>query len=224
VQPLLRKRPAYDPLRDLSPITMAVSSPNILVVDASVPANSVQELIALARSKPGVLNYGSPGTGASAHLAAELFNARAGVQIVRVVYRGTGPATNALVSGEVQMMFGTASSVGPHIKSGRLRALAVSSAEPTALAPGLPTVATTLPGYESTAKWGLFAPAKTPAALIDWLNKKLVEVLNTPDAKQKFFSSGAEVIASSPEWCLAKIKSEIATMGKVIKDAGIGEE
>ena len=222
--PLLQTT-AYDPVRNFSPITLATRSPGVLVVHPSVAANSVKELIALARAKPGVLNYGSGLTGASNHLAAELFKTMAGVNIMRISYKGGGLIINGLLRGEVQLSFPTAAAVASHVKSGRLRALAVTSAEPSALVPGLPTVAASgLPGYESEVTSGVFAPAKTPEAIVKRLNQEIVRLLNQPDIKQKFFDSGVEIVGSSPEQLAAKIKSDIARLGKVIKDAGIRAE
>src|SRR5207249_1713353 len=139
-------------------------TPNILVIHPSLPVSSVSELIALAKARPGQINDAGANTGSSVHLAAELFKAMAGVKIVRVPFKGVGPALNALIAGQVQIMFPSAGAVAPHVKSGRLRALAVTSAQPTALAPGLPTVAASgVPGYESIAMFGIFAPARLPA-------------------------------------------------------------
>jgi tripartite-type tricarboxylate transporter receptor subunit TctC len=220
---LLRKT-SYDPIRDFAPITLAVSTPNILVTHPSV-ANSVKELIALAKSKPGQLNYGSGATGASSHLAAELFKSMAGVNIVRIPYKGSGPAVTAVIGNEVQMMFPNAALVVPHIKSARLKGLAVTSAQPSAVLPELPTVAASgLPGYESELHTGLFAPAKTPAAIIKRLNQDTVRYLRTPEARDWFLKSGgSEVVAGTPEQFGAKIKSELVRLGKVIKDANIRE-
>jgi tripartite-type tricarboxylate transporter receptor subunit TctC len=149
----------------------------------------------------------------------------AGVNIVRVPYRGSGPALNALISGQVQMMVSTTAAGWPHVKSGRLRALAVTTAQPTALAPGLSTVATTgLPGYQSATVYGIFAPAKTPAAIINRLNEEIVRVLKLPEVKDRFFNAGVEIVASTPEQLAATVKSEMTVLGKLIKDVGIREE
>lgn len=221
IAPLLQQVP-YDPVRDFSPIILAASSPYILVVHPAVPATSVKELIALAKAKMGELNYGSSGLGTANHLAAELFNAMAGVNIVHVPYKGAGPALNALIGGQLQLMFPSAGSVTSHIKSGRLRALGVTSAEPSALAPGLPTVAASgVPGYESLLIMGIFAPAGVPAALIKRLNQEIVKVLQKADVKEKLFNSGVEAVGGSPEQLAVSVKSEMARLGKVIKDAGI---
>lgn len=211
----------WDPVRNFTAITLAASSPNILVVHPSVTANSVKELIALAKSRPGQLNYASAGAGGSPHLSAELFNTMAGVNLVRVPYKGGGPALNALIAGEVQLQFATATSVTSLVKSGRLRALAVTSAQPSALVPGLPPVAATLPGYESTQMTGMFAPARTPATIISRLNQEVVRYLRTAEAKEKLFNSGTEAIGSLPEDFAITIKSDMARIGNVIKDAGI---
>lgn len=213
---------SYDPVRDFVPISLTVSSPNVVVVHPAVAAKSIQELIALAKAKPGVLNYASSTNGSLPHLSGELFKSMAGVDIVRVPFKGNGPAFNALMGGQVEVMFTSAGSVLSFVRAGRLRALAVTSAEPTALAPGLPTVtASGLPGYVALSPFGIFAPARTPAAIIAQLNQATVRALNGVDLKEKFFSSGAETIGSSPEQLAAAVKSEMAKWGKIIKDAGI---
>ena len=218
--PLMRNMP-YDPVRDFSPITLAVSAPNILVVHPSLPVKSVKDLVDLAKTRPGDLNYASGSTGGSAHLAAELFKNMTGVNIVRIPYKGGGAANVDLIAGQVQMMFATAGSVMPHVKAGRLRAIAVTSGEPSALAPGLPTVASELPGYMSVAPFAMFAPARTPAATLNRLNAEIVRVLNRPGVKEKFLNLAVEVVASSPEQLGKFVKSEMSRLGKVIKDAGI---
>ena len=225
LSPLMREHTPYDPIKDFYAVTWATSAPNLLVVHPSVAASSVRELIALAKARPGALNYASGATGASNHLAAELFKAMAGVNIVRIPYKGNGPAINDLIAGQVQLTFATAGGIEGHVKSGRLRALAVTSATPSALAPGLPTVAASgLQGYESVAMAGVFAPAKTPAPILARLHEQVVRVLKTPEVKDKLFSTGVETVGSSPQEFAAKIKSDMLRMGKVIKDAGIREE
>lgn len=221
--PFLRDNVPYDPVRDFSPITWATNSFNVLAVHSSVPARSVKELIALAKARPGELNYSSGITGAATHLEGELFRVMAGINIVRVPYKGNGPALNALVSGEVHLTFANPGTLAPHVKSGRLRALAVTSAQPTGLAPGLPPVAASVPGYESVLIMGIFAPARTPATLIDRLNQEIVRVLNTAGVKERLFKSGVEVVGTSPEQFAAKIRSEMAKWGKMIKEGGMHE-
>ncbi|MBI3044421.1 MAG: tripartite tricarboxylate transporter substrate binding protein [Betaproteobacteria bacterium] len=221
---LLRKT-SYDPLKDFSPITLAISTPNVLVVHPSV-ANSVRELIALARAKPGVLNYGSGATGASSHIAGELFKHMAQVDIVRVPYKGSGLAVNAVMSNEVQLMFPNGNLVVSYVKAGRLKALAVTSAEPFSALPELPTVAAAgLPGYEAELYTGLLAPARTPAAIIKRLNYEIVRYLRTPRVKDSLMrSGGSEVVASTPGQFSAKIRSEMVRVGNLIKETGIRAE
>lgn len=215
----------YDPVKDFSPICLAVKTPNILVVHPSVPVKSVKALIALAKGKPGGLNYATGGTGSSNHLAAELFKSMAGVNIVRITYKGAAPAINGVIGGQVHVMFPTTAAGLPHVKSGRLTALGVTTAQPTALAPGLPTVAASgLPGYETAALFSMFAPAGTPEKLINRLSQATMQVLNREDVRERYFKAGAEVVASTPEQLAATVKSDMARMGKVIKDAGIRGE
>ena len=223
--PLMRSNVPYDPIRDFAPITWASRSPNTVVVHPTLPVKSMKELVALAKAKPGQLSYASGGTGSSTQLSVELFKSMAKVDILRVPYKANAPAINDLIAGNTQLMFPTASTVAPHIKSGRLRALAVTSAEPSPLAPGLPTVAAAanLPGYESISMYGVFAPAKTPPAIVQRLNQVIVEALNLPEVRERFFNIGVEVVGSTPEQFAAVIKSDMARMAKVIKEAGIRE-
>lgn len=220
--PLLKDNAPWDPLKDFYPLTLADKSPGVLVVHPSVPAKTVKELIALAKAKPGQLNYASVGSGSQPHLAAELFKSMAHVSMVHVPYKGTAPGINDLIGGQVQLMFSIAGVAAPHIKSGRLRALGVTSLQPSALFPGLPTVAASgLPGYESIQMFGLYLPAATPARIAERLNRDVVQALNRPEAKEKLLASGLEVVANTPQQFTAVIKTDMATMGKVIKDAGI---
>ncbi|MGZ5117978.1 MAG: Bug family tripartite tricarboxylate transporter substrate binding protein [Burkholderiales bacterium] len=223
--PFLQSNVPYDPVKDFSPITLATSSPLMLVVHPALPVKSVKELIALAKAKPGELNYSSSSPGTPQHIAAELFKSMTGVNIVRIPYKGAGPAVVALVAGEVQMTFSSAGAAVPHIKSGRLRALAIASAEPSALAPGLPTVASAgLPGFEAGSLWGFFAPAKTPVNLINRLQHEIVSVLNKADMKEKLFNATTEVVGSSPEKFAAVINADMQRGRKVIEAAGIRAE
>ena len=225
LEPYLRDNLAWNPTRDFAPITLAVRSPNVVVVHPSVAVRNVAELISLAKSQPGVLNYGSGAAGNSAHLAVELFKSMAGVNIVRVVYKGVGPALTALVGGQVQLMFPNAGSAAPYMKSGRLKALAVTSPQPSPLVPGIPTVsASGLPGYESIVMFAIFAPAATPTAIVNRLNHEIVQAINAPDVKEKFFNAGMETVGSTPEQFTAAMKAEMTSMGKLIKDAGIRDE
>jgi len=219
--PLLSDMP-YDPVRDFTPVSLVSNSPNVLVVNPALGVKSVKELIALARAKPGALNYGASGIGSSLHLAPEMFKAMAGVNIVHVNYKGSGQALTDLIGGQVQLMFPVGPSVVPHIKSGRLRALAVTSAQPTPQFPDLPTVAASgLPGYETVSRSGILAPAKTSMTIINRLHQEIVRAMTNPDVRETFFNGGADVVASTPAQFAAAIKSDMTRMGKVIKDAGI---
>jgi tripartite-type tricarboxylate transporter receptor subunit TctC len=220
----LMQRGTYDPIRDVTPITIALSAPNVLAVNPAVPAKSVKELIALAKAKPGALNYGAGGLGSGGHLAAELLNSMAGINIVRISYKGAGPATNAVVTGDVQMIFATIGSVGPHVKSGRLRALAVGSAKPSPLVPDLPTVASVIPGFESTLIQGMFAPAKLSPAMVRKLHQDIVGVLAHQDVQEKLLAMGTEVVGSTPEALAQAMKADIARFGKILKEGGIKQE
>jgi tripartite-type tricarboxylate transporter receptor subunit TctC len=225
VSPLMRSTVPWDPVKDFAPVTLAVNAPNILVVHPSLPVTSVKELIALAKARPGELNYGSGSSGSTSHLGAELFNAMAGVNIVRIPYRGVGPALLGLLGGHVQVLFPGASSALPYIRSGKIRALAVASAKPTALVPGLQTIASLgLPGYEADTPLGVFLPAATSPKVIERLNQGIVGALNAPEVRKLVFAQGAEVVGSSPAELGATVKSEMARWGKLIKDKGIREE
>ncbi len=222
--PLLRQV-SYDPLRDLAPITLAGSSPNILAIHPSVPAKSVSELLLLAKQRPGELNYSSSSTGSSPHLAAELFKSMAGINIVRVPYKGSSQALVGLVGGQVHLMFPNAGTVAPHLKSTRVRALAVTTSAPSALVPGLPTLsASGVTGYESASQFALFAPAGTPSAIIERLNREMIAALRKPDVTERLFGSGVEVTTGMPTELAVTMKSEMAKWGKLIKEAGIREE
>ena len=223
IAPLVRKT-LYQ-VSDFTAISMVERSSSVLVVHPSLPVKSVKELIALAKARPGELNYGSSGPAGSGHLAGELFKALAGVNIVHVAYPGSVAANTAVISGEVQLTFVSAASAVPYIKSGRLRALAITSTEPSALAPGLPPIASAgVPGYEAVSITGLLAPVKTPMTIINRLNQEVVRYVNQPDVKQKFFNAGIELVTSTPEEFGAKVQSEIARLSKVIKEAGIKAE
>jgi tripartite-type tricarboxylate transporter receptor subunit TctC len=221
ILPLLQEKIPYDPVRDFSPISLVTRAPNVLVVHPSLPAKSVEELIALAKSRPGELNCGTGGPGSSNHLSFELFKAMTGVNMVLVNYKGMGPSITGLLGGEVQLMFAGLGPATPHMKSGKLRALAVTTAQPSALAPGVPPLAKFLPGYESAVLTGMFAPAGTPAAIIDRLHREVVQLLGRAEVKERLFNVGIEGIGSTPGEFAAIIKADMARMGKVIRDAGI---
>jgi len=221
----LRKMP-YDAVNDFSPITLIERTVNVFVVHPALPVKTVKELIALAKTKPGQLNYASSaGVGSTSHLATELFSQMAGIKLVHVPYKGNAPAITALISGEVQMMISDLSVAAPHMKSGRVKTVAVTTAQPTKLVPGVPTVAASgLPGYDAVGLTAMFAPAKTPAAIITRLNLEIVRVINQPEVQEKFFNGGTEPVSSTPEELAARMKFEMTRMGKVIKDAGIKAE
>jgi tripartite-type tricarboxylate transporter receptor subunit TctC len=218
--PLIQATP-YDMLRDFTPVSAVARAVNVLVVNSALPAKSVADLIALAKTKPGGLNYGSSGTGASNHLAAEMFRTMALIDIVRVNYKGAGPALTALIAGELQLMFPSAGAATPHVRAGRVKALAVTSAAPSALFPGLPAIAATLPGYESLAIYGLFAPAGTPPAIIFRLNTVIAQFLARADIQERFAAAGMDAAASTPGQLGASVQAEVARISKVIKAAGI---
>ena len=219
--PLLEKT-AYDHFRDLAPITLTARAPNILVVHPSLPVGSVRELIAAAKAAPGKLNYASGVVGSSNHIAAELFKAMAGVDLVRIGYKGTGPALIDVMAGQVQLMFATTTSAFGHVKSGKLKALGITSAQPSPAAPGLPTIASSgVPGYVAEAIYGVWAPTKTPAAILSRLNQEIVGVLNAPENRERFLATGAEVVASTPQAFAAEIKAETTRLEKVFRSAGI---
>ena len=216
---------SYDPIKDFAPITLVSTTPMILVVHLSLPVKSIKELVALAKRRPGQLNYSSGISGSTTHLPAEMFKSMAGVDLVRVSYKGGAPALSALLGGETHLMFANAGGAGPHIKSSRLRALAVTTAQRSALFPELPTIAASgLPGYEASSLQALFAPAATPAALIHQLSRDLLRVLGRPEVKERFLRSGSEVVASSPEELATAIKADMIKMDKIIKAAGIRAE
>ena len=224
IRPLLEKVP-YDVMRDFKPVGQLTREVYVVAVHPSLPAKSVKELVALAKAKPGVLNYGSATVGSGTHLAAALFTSLAGVNIVQVPYKGVAQSLTALVSGEVQLMFANPSIVTPHAKLGKLRTLAVTAPEPTVLAPGVPTVAASgVPGYEIVSLQGLFAPGKTPAAVINRLNQESVRVLNLPGVREKLLNLGAEIVGSSPQQFTVFITTDMGRLGKLIKDANIKAE
>lgn len=220
VNPSLLKKMAFDPVTDLAPVTRAADSTNFLVVHPSVPAKSVKDLVALAKAKP--LNCGSSGVGGAGHLALELFNLQAGTKIVHVPYKGGGPAIIDLLAGNINLIFATGASSINHVKAGKIRALGVTTAKRSALAPELPTIAEAgLPGFEANNWNGVVVPAKTPRAIINRLNKEFAAALSLPDIKQFLFNQGLDAAPSTPEAFGAYIKSERAKWAKVIKAAGI---
>ena len=223
VMPLLRTVP-WDAQRDFSPVSLAGNSPSFLAVHPSLPVKTVRELIALARAKPGELYYAAGTLGAAPHLAGELFKSMAGVNIVRVPYKGSGPALIGLMTGEAQLMFPAASGI-PYLRQGKIRALAVGSAEPSPLLPGVPTIASSgLPGYESVTVQGVFAPARTPPAIVNRLSREIARALESPEIRERLFAGGVLVVGSTPEAFSAAIRADVERLTKLIKAAGIREE
>jgi tripartite-type tricarboxylate transporter receptor subunit TctC len=223
--PTLQSNVPYDPIRDFAPVTLADRSPSILVVHPTMPVRTPQELIALARSRPGDINFGTGSTGAAPHLATELFKLMTGVNIVRINFKGTGPAVTAVVGGQIHMMFATSGSVAGHVKSGRLRGLAVTSAQPSRLAPELPTLSSAgVPGYEADASHGFLVKAGTPEAIVSRLHQEIVKVLANPELQSRFLVGGVESVGTTPAQFGASIRDDIVKWGKVAAAAGLKPE
>jgi tripartite-type tricarboxylate transporter receptor subunit TctC len=220
--PLMRNHTPYDPQRDFAQVSLIGGSVMVLVTHPSVGANSVKELIALAKAKPGELNYATGPSGAVPHLAGELFKYLADLRITQVAYRGVGVAVTDVIGARVQMMFPNASAALPHVKAGRLRALAITSERQSALAPGLPTLAESgLPGYACTSAYATFAPAKTPPQIIKQLNSEITAYLNRAEVRERFLAASVEIAATTPEGLRAVMAGEIARFDKVIRAANI---
>jgi tripartite-type tricarboxylate transporter receptor subunit TctC len=225
VAPSLARKLGFDPVRDFAPIALAAQSPNLLVVHPAVPVKSVAELIAYARAHPGRLAYASTGSGASNHIAMELFKSMAGVDILHVPYKGSGPAVSDVLGGQVPLMFDNAANVLPYVKTNRLRALAVSGARRSPIAPEVPTVAEAgLRGYDVMVWFGLVAPAGTPPAVVARLNARVIEILALPEVRERFLAQGVEPLGSTPEAFGAHIRSEMARWGRVVREAGVQAE
>jgi tripartite-type tricarboxylate transporter receptor subunit TctC len=209
----------FDSTKDFAAITMVANTPNILVVHPSVPAKTVAEFIALAKAKPGAINYATPGNGTPSHLATAIFMSMAGVELTHVPYKGSGPALADMLGGQTQMWIANAPVVLPHIKAGKLRALATTSAKRPAMAADVPTLSEAgLAGYEADTWYGIFAPAKTPKPILAKLHADIVEVLRSAEIRQTFAAQGAEVVANSSEEFTAKLHADVAKWKKVIAD------
>ena len=225
VVPSLIKTMPYDSVRDFSPVILAATSANLLVVHPSLPVKSVGELVALAKSKPGSLSYASTGNGSSNHISMELFKSLAGVDIVHIPYKGSGPAVSDLLGGQVQLMFDNTPNVLPQVKAGKLRALGSSGAKRAALTPDVPTVAEAgVPGYELTVWFGLVAPAGTPREVVQKLNAEVAKILAMPDVRERFMAQGVEPQGSTPEQFAEHIKAQMAKWARVVQDAGVKAE
>ena len=225
IGPHIAAKVPYDVLRDFTPIVLVGFAPNVLVVHPSVPARSVKELIAVAKAKPGALNFASNGAGTLSHLTAELFMQRAGITMVHVPYKGAAPATIDTMAGNVSLLFAAYPSVSAQERAGRLRALAVTSAKRVEIAPNLPTVAeAALPGFESSQWWGLYGPAKLPPAIVNRLNAESNKVLKTPEVVKRLAADGAQPGGGTPQQLAAYHKADYEKWAKVVKAAGIKPE
>lgn len=224
VNPNLYAKLPYDVNRDFAPVTLIASVHNVLVVNPSVKASTVAELIALAKARPGALSFASPGNGSQAHMAAEYLKMLAGVYAVHIPYNGVGGALNDLMGGRIEFMFAQTSAAMPQVKAGKLRALAFASSQRLALDPALPTVAETLPGFEAVSWYGLLAPAGTPSAVIGRLQAEIAKALRAPDVAEKLAAIGAVPVANTPEQFGALIRKEQAQYQQIIQRAGIRVE
>jgi len=222
VNPALMPKLPFDALNDFAPLSLVVSQPNILVVHPSVPAKSVKELVALAKAKPNTLNFASGGNGSSPHLSGELLKLVTGIRITHVPYKGSGPGITDLLGGHVQLMFAGPLGLEQHIKSGRLRALAVADAKRSAVLPDVPTMAEAgVPGVETGTWYGILAPARTPPAVVDRVYAAIVKVLQEPDLKTRLLAQGVDIIASPPPQFAVFLRNEVAKWAKVVKDANV---
>jgi tripartite-type tricarboxylate transporter receptor subunit TctC len=225
INPLLKRGLRYDAVRDFAPISLLTTNANLLVVHPGIQANSVKQLIALAKASPRALNYATAGEGSPSHLVMELFNAMTGTQIVHVPYKGAGPAVTDLLGGQVQLTFNPIPPLLPHVKSGKLRALAVSSAQRSQAVPDVPTVAESgVPGFEYVLWYSMFAPAKTPKAVIERINAEVVRILAQPDVKQRLIAIGADPRSSTPEELARFMKTDTERLRKIIQSAGLKAE
>jgi tripartite-type tricarboxylate transporter receptor subunit TctC len=223
--PAVNPRVEYDPVRDFTAILLFGKSPFRIVVNPKLPANTIQEWHALAKAKPGALNYGSAGTGTGQHLTVELFKIMAGVNIVHVPYKGAGPALIDLIGGQIQMMFGGTLSVAPHVKAGRLRALAVTSLKRRPETPEQPTVSETIvPGFEAVEWFGVIGPARLPKPLLARLHAELLQAVNHPEMKERILADGMDILTGTPDEFAAHIRQELAKWRKVVKQSGITAE
>ena len=222
--PALYAKLSYDAVKDFAPIILVVATPYVLSVHPSLPAKSVKELIALAKARPGQINYASAGNGSTHHLSGELLKTMAGIDIVHIPYKGTTPAIAALIGGEVSIMFATVTGIQPQIKNGRARGLAVTTPKRSNMMPELPTMAETLPGFEMLSWFGLLAPAGTPPAIVNRMNAETTKVLANPDVRSLLAAQGFEVMSGTPEQFGDYIKVEIAKVTKLAKTTGIKAE
>jgi tripartite-type tricarboxylate transporter receptor subunit TctC len=224
INPGLYAKLPYDPLKDFAPVTQLNSQPNVIVVAPGFAGKSVKDLIAAAKAKPGELTFASPGAGSAPHLAAEMFERAAGVRMIHVPYKGIPPAVTDVIGGRVTMLFTTTISAAPHINSGKLRAIAITSAKRQSSMPDVPTVGETLPGYRAEAFQGMVAPAGVPRGIVEKLSSEVARIVRLPEVAQRFQLDGADAIGSTPKEFAAFLKAEMQKWGKVIKEAGIKPE
>jgi tripartite-type tricarboxylate transporter receptor subunit TctC len=224
INPGLYAKLPYDAGKDFAPVTQLNSQPNVVVVAPIFAGKSVKDLIALAKAKPGELTFASPGAGSAPHLAAEMFQRAAGVSMIHVPYKGIPAAVTDVIGGRITMLFTTTISAAPHIKTGKMRAIAITSAKRQPGMPDVPTVGETVPGYQAEAFQGMVAPAGTPQTVIDKLSAEVARIVKLPDVSQRFQLDGAEAVGSTPKDFAAFLKSEMQKWSKVIKDAGVKAE
>lgn len=217
INPAIYKNAGFDPIKDFTPIVLALNAPNVIVVNPSFPATNLKQLIDLAKASPGKYNAATAGVGSTPAMMGELFKYRAGVEIVQVQYQGSGPALTDVIAGHVPIMFDGLPSALPHIKNGRLRALAISSATRHASEPEIPTISETLPGFEAPAWWALFAPAGTPRYVVDRLNREVNTILATSEAQKRYAEFGAATIGGTPERLRDLVKSELARWSELMR-------
>jgi tripartite-type tricarboxylate transporter receptor subunit TctC len=219
VLPSLYRKLSFDPVRDFVPISLLATSANVLVVHPSLPAGTLKQFIALAKSRPNEINYGSSGNGGTGHLAMERLKSMAGMRMVHIPYKTTAPLLNALISGEIAAAFNQIVITAPQVRAGRLRALAVSTAHRSAALPDVPTVAEAgVPGFEAAAWFGVLAPARTPSHIITKLNAEIVRIMKLRDVNERLSSEGVEVVGSTAEEFTAVVRSDVEKWGKVIKE------
>ncbi len=218
------KKLSYHPVNDFTAVSLAVAAPNVLVVTLSLPVKSLAEFIALARAKPGQLNFASSGTGGSSHLSGELLKRMAGIELTHVPYKGAAPALTDVIAGQVQLLFPSMPTVLTQIRAGRVKALAVTALKRSPALPDVPTVAESIPGYEATNWYGVLAPASTPKPVINALNAAILNALRTPAVADAITAQGADAVGSTPAEFQAYLKSEVEKWGKLIRDAGISPE
>ena len=224
IAPHLRSRMSYDPLKDFAPVSRIGAGQLVLLVHPGVPAKSTAELVALAKAKPGVVNFASSGNGSTAHLAAELFKHMAAIDIVHVPYKGAGPALTDLISGQVQLLITGYSGAVPHIKSGKLRALGVTGSKRLVAAPNIPTMGETIKGYEVLAWYGVFVPARTPQAIVSRLHKEIAAMVKRPQIVERLVALGIEPEGNSPREFAAQIREESQKWARIIKVAKVPRE